>query len=77
MNKKDLQAAYGVVLIMVGLGVFYRIPAVMEKVKKIEYFANASILVKSGFYLLGFLVILAGVIKIYRNKVKYSDSRDS
>ena len=77
MNKKDLQAVYGVLLIMVGLGVFYRIPAVMEKVNKIEYFANASFFVKAGFYLLGIFVILAGIIKIYNNKIKHKDSMDS
>lgn len=77
MNKKDLQAAYGVLLIMVGLGVFYRIPAVMEKVEQIGYFANALILVKAVFYLLGFLVILAGIIKIYNNKIKHHESNES
>lgn len=74
MKKKDLQAVYGVVLIMVGFGVFYRIPGVMEKLHHIKYFANASFLVKTGFYLLGFFVILAGIIKIYNNKIKHHDS---
>ena len=77
MNKKDLQAAYGVLLMMVGLGVFYRIPAVMEKIKTIEYFANATFLVKAGFYLLGFFVILAGIMKIYNNKIRHNNSSDS
>ncbi len=76
MNKNNLQTIYGAVLIMAGMGVFYRIPAVMEKVNQIEYFANASFLVKIVFYLFGFFVLLAGVIKIYNYKIKPQDSAD-
>ncbi|MCD4743461.1 MAG: hypothetical protein K8R67_13410 [Desulfobacteraceae bacterium] len=66
MNKNQFQIAYGVVLIAVGIGVFLKIPYVMPKVTAIDYFANATLVIEFSFYLLGGLVILAGVKKIFK-----------
>jgi len=66
-NRTYLQIVWGVLLVLAGVGVFFRIPQVMPKVKTIEYFASAIGFVYFCFYLLGFLLILGGTRKIYAN----------
>ena len=74
-NRIYLQIVWGILLVLAGVGVFFRIPQVMPKVKTIEYFASAIGFVYFCFYLLGFLLILGGTRKIYANykKLKRSD----
>ena len=67
MDKKKFRLYYGIILIAVGLGVFYRIPQVILQVETIEFFRQKIQLVKFGFYILGGLLILAGGIRIYKN----------
>jgi hypothetical protein len=66
-NKIHLQLIWGVVLILAGIGVFYRIPQVMPKIKTIESFASVVGFIYFCFYLLGFLLILGGAKKLYSN----------
>ena len=66
-NKIVLQIVWGILLVLAGVGVFFRIPQVMPKIKTIEYFAPAIGFVYFCFYLLGFLLILGGVRKILAN----------
>jgi hypothetical protein len=40
-NKIYTQIVWGILLVMAGVGVFFRIPQVMPKIKTIEYFASA------------------------------------
>ena len=67
MDKKTFTFYYGLVLIAVGLGVFYRIPQVMPQVAAIEFFNEKLMIVKFCFYMLGFLLILAGGIRVFKN----------
>ena len=75
-NKIYTQIVWGIVLVMAGVGVFFRIPQVMPKIKTIEYFASAIGFVYFCFYLLGFLLILGGARKIIANykKLKHQNS---
>ena len=66
-NKIYVQLVWGFLLVMAGIGVFFRIPQVMPKIKTIEYFASVIGFVYFCFYLLGFLLILGGGRKIYKN----------
>jgi len=68
MDKKNIRFYYGIVLIAVGLGVFYRIPQVMPQIETIEFFKQKLLLVKLCFYILGVFLILAGGIRIYRTR---------
>ncbi len=43
MDKKKIQTILGIVLIIAGLGVFYRIPQVMPKVADIKAFAGSFV----------------------------------
>jgi len=67
MDKKKIAFYYGIVLVLVGLGVFYRIPQVMPQVAAIEFFSQKIGLVKFCFYTLGSFLILAGGIRIFKN----------
>lgn len=67
MDKKKFTFYYGIILVIVGFSVFYRIPQVMPKIETIEFFRQKLFLVKSSFYILGGLLILAGSIRIYKN----------
>ncbi len=73
MNKKQFQIIYGIVLIAVGIGVFLKIPHAMPKVEAINYFANATLIIKFSFYSLGGLIVLAGAMKIFKNLNKSKD----
>lgn len=71
MDKNKLTFFYGVLLIAVGLGVFYRIPQVMPQVSEIEFFREKLGLVKFCFYMLGALLLLAGTIRVFKNYKKF------
>ncbi len=68
MDKKNIRFYYGILLIAVGLGVFYRIPQVMPQIETIEFFKQKLLLVKLCFYILGLFLIVAGAIRIYRTR---------
>ena len=67
MDKKKINFYYGIVIMVVGLSVFYRIPQVMPRVAAIEFLAQKLFIVKACFYILGGLLVLAGGIRICKN----------
>ncbi len=67
MDKSKFTFYYGIVLIAVGIGVFIRIPEVVAQVATIAFFANKIGIVKFCFYALGCMLIVAGVIRVYKN----------
>ena len=67
MDKKTFTFYYGILLIAVGLGVFYRIPQVMPQVAAIEFFSGKLLIIKFFFYILGILLVLAGGIRVFKN----------
>jgi hypothetical protein len=66
-NKIHFQLIWGVLLLLAGVGVFFRIPQVMPQIKTIETFASIIGFIYFCFYLLGFLLVLGGAKKIYAN----------
>ncbi len=67
MDKKKFAFYYGIVLIAVGLGVFYRIPEVTQQVANIAFFSNKLFIVRFCFYMLGMFLVIAGSIRVYKN----------
>ncbi len=67
MDKKNFAFYYGIILIAVGIGVFFRIPQVMPRIETIEFFREKLFIVRFCFYTLGMLLILAGAIRIFKN----------
>ena len=72
-NKIVTKIVWGVILTFVGIGVFYRIPQVMPKIEKIEYFASFMYYIRFCFYLLGVFLIWGGVKRIIENYRKLKD----
>jgi len=66
-KNKNIQIVWGVVLVLAGIGVFFRIPQVMPKIQKIEHFSSAIFFIRFCFYLLGVLLMGGGAKKIYDN----------
>ena len=64
-NRAIVQIVWGGALVLAGIGVFYRIPEVMQKVVTIDQFASNPWIVRLCFYLLGVLLIAGGAKKIY------------
>lgn len=66
MTKEKIiyQIVWGVLLVLMGIGVFFRIPQVMPDIEKIEYFSSVIWFIKFSFYLIGILLIGGGIKKI-------------
>ena len=65
--------AWGAVLVFAGIGVFFRIPQVIEQVKDIEQFSSVMFFIRFCFYLLGILLIGGGAKKLFDNFKKLED----
>jgi len=78
-NKIYFQLIWGILLLLAGVGVFFRIPQVMPQIKTIETFASIIGFIYFCFYLLGFLLILGGAKKIYANlkELRNQNSNDA
>ena len=64
MDSRKTALAYGILLICVGAGVFYRIPEVVKQVETIAFFARKITVVKGCFYFIGIALITAGIIRV-------------
>ena len=64
-KKNTLQLIWGVVLVLAGIGVFFRIPQLMPGIKKIEQFTSYLYFIYFCFYLLAILLIAGGGRKVY------------
>jgi len=63
--KNTLQFIWGILLVMAGIGVFFRIPQIMPEIKKIEHFEPYLLFIYFCFYLVGVLLIVGGGKKVY------------
>ena len=68
-KKNTLQLIWGTLLVLAGIGVFFRIPQLMPKIKKIEQFSSYMFIyfIYFCFYLVGILLIVGGGRKIYNH----------
>ncbi len=64
---------WGGVLVLAGIGVFFRIPQVMPKIEKMEQFSSAIFFVKFCFYFLAILLVGGGSKKIFEAVRKLND----
>jgi len=70
MDKQKLTFYYGIILIIVGIAVFIRVPQVISQIEVIDFFKNKIGIVRFCAYFLGFLLVLAGGIRVGRNYKK-------
>jgi hypothetical protein len=68
--KPKLQLVWGVLLVMAGVGLFFRIPEVMPQIRQIEYFAGVMPFIYFCFYFMAVFLIGGGAKKIYANYKK-------
>lgn len=66
-HKALFHVAWGFVLALFGVAVFFRIPQVMPRIEQIEQFSSVLGFIRFCFYLLGTLLIGGGVKKIIEN----------
>jgi cobalamin biosynthesis protein CobD/CbiB len=64
-QKSKFQLIWGILLLLAGIGVFFRIPQLMPGIKKIEQFASFIYFIYFCFYLLAILLIAGGGKKVY------------
>ena len=64
-NKMVIQLVWGILLVLAGIGVFFRIPEVMARIESIEQFAASLFIIRFCFYVLGILLIGGGSKKIF------------
>ena len=64
-NKSVVQRTWGAALVIMGIGVFFRIPQVMPELREAGAFASGDLLFRVGFYLLGILLVGGGLRKLY------------
>lgn len=71
MNPKAIiQIVWGGLLTLAGIGVFFRIPHVMPKIKQIGAFSSSGGFIYFCLFLLGILLVFGGVKKIRDNYKK-------
>ena len=64
-RKNKLQLIWGILLLVAGILVLFRIPQIMPEIKKIEHFAPYVGFIYFCFYLLAILLIVGGGKKVY------------
>jgi len=64
-KKNKLQLVWGILLVLAGIGVFFKIPQKMTQIKEIEQFAAYIYFIYFCFYLIAILLIVGGAKKIY------------
>ncbi|WP_321493234.1 hypothetical protein [uncultured Desulfobacter sp.] len=70
MDKRNFTFYYGIILIVVGIAVFIRVPQVIPQIETIEFFKNKIGIIRFCLYFLGFLLVLAGGIRVFKNYKK-------
>lgn len=66
-NKIMIQLIWGALLVLAGIGVFFRIPQVMPKIARIEQYSHIMPFIYFCFYFLGIFLIGGGLKKIFDN----------
>ena len=69
-HKSHLQLAWGVILVLTGVGLLFRIPQVMPQIRQIEYFASVIPFIYFCFYFMAVFLIGGGLRKLYLNYKK-------
>ena len=66
-TKATLQLVWGLLLVMAGVGLFFRIPQVMPQIRQIEYFSGVIPFIYFCMYFMAVFLIAGGGRKIYLN----------
>jgi len=65
-EHRDLfQTIWGIALLLMGVGIFFRVPYVMDQIAEIKHYASAMVFIRICFYFMGVLLIGGGIKKLY------------
>jgi hypothetical protein len=64
-EKAKLHLIWGSLLLLAGIGVFFRIPQVMPRIRTMAQLAAVSGFVQFCFYLMGVLLVGGGARKVF------------
>ena len=65
--RPRLQLVWGVLLVLAGVGMFFRIPQVMPQIRQIDYFAAVIPFIYFCMYFVAVFLIAGGARKLYLN----------
>ncbi len=66
-NKNKVQLIWGIALILMGVGIFFRVPVVIEKMSDTVEVNSGLYFFRFSFYLIAVILIGGGVKKIQHN----------
>lgn len=66
-SRGPIQLIWGIILMLAGFGVFYRIPQVMPRLAQVEGFANVMGFIRFCFYVMGIILVGGGAQKVVRH----------
>jgi len=65
--RNRLQLVWGVLLVLAGAGLIFRIPQVMPQIKQVDYFAGVIPFIYFCMYFVAVFLIAGGARKLYFN----------
>ena len=69
-RKAQIQLVWGVLLVMAGVGLLFRIPQVMPQIRQIESFSGVIPFIYFCMYFIAVFLIAGGARKLYLNGQK-------
>lgn len=72
--KDTFHIIWGIALVAAGLGVVYRIPQVIQRIKDVGNFSSELFFIKFCFYLMAVMLIGGGAKKVYHHYKKMADN---
>jgi hypothetical protein len=74
-RKAQFQLVWGVLLVMAGVGLLFRIPQVMPQIRQIESFSGVIPFIYFCMYFIAVFLIAGGARKLYLNGPKRMSNR--
>jgi hypothetical protein len=66
-SKATIQIVWGLLLVLAGVGLLFRIPQVMPQIRQIEYFSGVIPFIYFCMYFMAVFLIAGGGRKLYLN----------
>jgi hypothetical protein len=74
-RNAQFQLVWGLLLVIAGIGLLFRIPQVMPQIRQIEYFSAVIPFIYFCMYFIALFLIAGGVRKLYLNSQKLKPNR--
>jgi hypothetical protein len=74
-RNAQFQLVWGLLLVIAGIGLLFRIPQVMPQIRQIEYFSGVIPFIYFCMYFIALFLIAGGVRKLYLNSQKLKPNR--